>query len=142
MERRDYLMRMIEQMGAVFARVRQMLLGGTAGGAEQLNAAARRAGIDAGTARALDADSLLALLSAGGVADPTRTWLMAEFIYLDGLGLELEGSGDDALDAYRKALRLYHAIDPRIIGGITEATERIAELASRIDSLDEGVARQ
>lgn len=133
-ERRDYLLRMIEQMGAVFTRIRQLILGGSSHKGE-LQIAATRAGVDLGTARVLDVDSLLALLSTSGEADPTRTWLTAEFVYLEGLGAETTGAVDDALAAYRKARRLFLAIDPRVIGGIPEARARILELERRIGKL-------
>ena len=136
-ERRDYLLRMIEQMGAVFARLRQLVMNGS-GAQGEIQQAAQRAGVDLAMAQALEPDSLIELLSSGGVADPTRTWLMAEFLYLEGLASETEGSGDDALETYAKALRLYAAIDPRVIGGIPEAKHRLAELEGRIDRLRDG----
>jgi len=133
-ERRDYLLRMIEQMGAVFARLRQLILGGDVAESE-LSLAAARAGVDLTTARALDADSLTALLLPQGQVDPTRAWLTAELITLESLQAERQGRMDEALSGYRKAFRLYLAMDPRIIGGIPEAAQRISELESRIRAL-------
>jgi hypothetical protein len=137
-ERRDYLLRMIEQMGVVFARLRQLIQGGS-GADLEIQQAAKQAGVDLTMARALDPDSLIELLSTGGEADPTRTWLMAEFLFLDGLAAETAGAGDEALDVYVRSLRLYAAIDPRVIGGILEGRDRIAELERRILHLTAGV---
>jgi hypothetical protein len=134
-ERRDYLLRMIEQMGAVFARIRQLILGGSAVSEEELRATASRAGIDVGVVRALDAESLVNLLSAAGEVDPTRAWVTAELLYVDALAAELGGALDAAFDLYAKSLRLYTAIDPRIIGGIPEAGGRIGEIEQRITAL-------
>jgi hypothetical protein len=134
-ERRDYLLRMIEQMGSVFARIRQMILGGSTVTEEELRSAASRAGADLGVVRALDADSLVNLLSTSGEVDPTRTWVMAELLYVDALAEEVNGEAGEALDLYAKSLRLYTAIDPRIIGGIPEGAGRIAEIEERITTL-------
>jgi hypothetical protein len=137
-ERRDYLLRMIEQMGAVFARIRQMILGGSSVTEEELRIVAGRAGVDLGVVRALDAKSLVELLSTAGEVDPTRAWVMAELLYVDALGADVSGSPDEALDLYAKSLRLYTALDPRIIGGIPEAGGRIDEIAQRIAALRAG----
>jgi hypothetical protein len=133
-ERRDYLLRMIEQMGAVFARLRQMILGGSAAESE-LTSASRRAGVDLTTARALDAESLVTLLLPQGQVDPTQAWLTAELMALEALYAERQGRSDEALSHYRKAFRLYLAMDPRIIGGIPEAAGSMAELEARIQAL-------
>jgi hypothetical protein len=135
-ERRDYLLRMIEQMGAVFARLRQLILGGEVA-QEEMRSAASRAGVDLTTAKVLDADSLLVLLLPEGQVDPTRTWLTAELIGLDALAADRQGRIEEALEGYRKALRLYLALDPRIIGGIPEAANRMAELEARITALSD-----
>jgi len=134
-ERRDYLLRMIEQMGAVFARIRQLILGGSTVSEEELRAAASRGGVDFGVVRALDAESLVDLLSVAGEVDATRAWVMAELLYVDGLGADVSGLHEEALDLYLKALRLFTAIDPRIIGGIPEAGGRIFEIEQRITAL-------
>lgn len=135
MDRRDYILRMIEQMGAVFARLREIIMGGHAEVEDELKLAAHRSGVDLAMARALDPESLLGLLSAEGQPDPTRTWLFAELLAIDGLAAETRGRLDQALALFQKALRLYLAIDPRIIGGIPEAASRVDELQFRISRL-------
>lgn len=134
-ERRDYLLRMIEQMGAVMARLREMILGGVAGSLEEIRRTGARAGVDIGLARALETESLVALLSPDGSPDSTRIWVLAELLALEGLDAERRGNDEEALSLYRKALRLYLAIDPRVIGGIPEAEDRRKELEHRITIL-------
>jgi hypothetical protein len=133
--RRDYILRMIEQMGAVFARLRQMILGGGSGVEEELRKASGMAGVDLGTARVLDGESLLALLAPAGQPDATRIWVIAELLYLDGLDEFQKGRPGSALASWQKALKLYTVLDPRIIGGIPEAAERIPELERRVEEL-------
>jgi hypothetical protein len=60
---------------------------------------------------------------------------MAEMLYLDGLHAEAAGRIDESLGSYRRSLRLFLALDPRVIGGIPEAAERTAELEQRIGQL-------
>ena len=132
--RRDYILRMIEQMGAVFARLRQLILGGERA-EEKLHAAAQQAGVNLDMARALDAESLIALLAPDAQADVTRVWVMAELLFLDGLQASQRGNDALAREAWGKAIRLYGALDPGIIGGLPEAAARITELEGRLGGL-------
>jgi hypothetical protein len=133
---RDYILRMIEQMALVIARIRKLFLGGDVEAARaELRAEAARQGVDLPLARALDPESLLLLLSPTGVPEPGRCWVFAEMLYLDGLQSAAQGDTDDAVRAYGNALRLFLALDPSVIGGIPEASARIAELEQRIDAL-------
>ncbi len=132
MDRRDYVMRMIEQMGAMVARVRRMLLGGEPI-AEELTTAASHAGVDLEMARVLDARSLLELVAPEGQAEPGRAWVMAELLALDGERLDVLGRRDEAVDRYGKALLLFGALHPSVIGGLPEAAERIAWLEERLE---------
>jgi hypothetical protein len=104
MERRDYLLRMLEDMGRIIARMRELLVGGdTAGAAVELQAAAKLAGLDLGTTRSLTAESLLMILRPTGDGDPTRVRLVAEL--LDGAAelARAEGKDDDAARYAAKA---------------------------------------
>jgi hypothetical protein len=104
MERRDYLLRMLEDMGRVIARLRELLLGGdTTGAALELQAAAKLAGLDLGAARSLTAESLLMILRPTGDGDPTRVRLVAEL--LDGAAAvaHAEGKDDEAAQYEAKA---------------------------------------
>jgi hypothetical protein len=135
LDRRDYLMRMIEQLGAALSQLRQMLLGG-----EPIEAAlrqeARKSGVDLDLARALDAESLADLLSPGGQPDVSRIWVMAELLHLDGLRLDAEGMSDAAAELHRKALRLYLVLEPAVLGGLPEAASRVREIEARLATPD------
>jgi len=111
MERRDYLLRVIEEMGRITARIREMLLGGdVVKAATELQAAARVAGLDVGTARALTADSLLLLLRMSPDADNGRVKLAADLLELDAMVAEAEGK-EAVAESYRlKATQLREAV--------------------------------
>ncbi len=133
---RDYILRMIEQMALIVARIRRRILGGDPGAAEELRAEASRHGVDLTLATVLDEESLLLVLAPGG--DPAHCWLMAEMLYLEGLQAEASARFDESLSCYRRSLRLFLALDPRIIGGLPEAAERVAELEQRIATIARG----
>ena len=79
MEREDYLIRMIAQMGLVLARVRRMLLEGkTAEAGGELEDAAVKGGIDLGLVIALDEPSLRPVLLTGGDVDRPKCAFFAE----------------------------------------------------------------
>jgi hypothetical protein len=84
MEREDYLIRMIAQMGLVLARVRHMLLDGTTAEAgDELEHAALNGGIDLRIVLALDERSLRPLLTTGGEFDRPKCAFFAEVVYLE-----------------------------------------------------------
>jgi len=130
-QRRDYLMRMIEQMGVAFARIRQMLIGGEPVG-DVLRLEARKSGVDLDLARVLDADSLADVLSPNGQPDVTRLWVMAELLHLDGLRLDMEGRMDEGEALHRKSLRLYLALEPAVLAALPEGAIRLQEIEERL----------
>ena len=131
MQRRDYLMRMIEQMGVAFARIRQMLIGGEPVG-DMLRLEARKSGVDLDLARVLDADSLADVLSPNGQPDISRLWVMAELLHLDGLRLDAEGRPEEGEALHRKSLRLYLALEPAVLAALPEGAIRIREIEERL----------
>jgi hypothetical protein len=135
---RDYILRMIEQMAAVIARLRQRIVGGDATAGEDLRQTAGLYGLDLDAVRAVDAETMLLLLAPNGQPDVSRTWLMAELLYLDGLRLEAEDDARAAHHAYARALLLYNSLEPSTIGGLPEAGERIGELRARLVDLEPG----
>lgn len=136
---RDYILRMIEQMAVIIAAIRRKILHGEVeAGAADLRAEAARQGVDLELARALEPESLLLMLSPVGEPEPGRCWVMAELLYLDGLHAQAKGDPDDALASYRRALRLFLALDPRVIGGIPDAADRVRELEDRIHAISDG----
>lgn len=134
---RDYIMRMIEQMAAVVARLRKRILGGEAEAVdEELRQHAGIYGVDLEAARAVDSQTLLLLLSPTGQPDITRAWITAELLYVDGLRLEAQGDVREAHHVYSKALLLFNSLEPSSIGGLPEAGDRIGELRARLLELE------
>ena len=83
---RDYILRMIEQAGTVLKGVIARLRGGGIGRSEltpDLARAAQLGGLDLELLRVCDSSGLLQLISPTGEADPSRTWLAAETLFLD-----------------------------------------------------------
>ncbi len=140
MAQRDYIMRMIEQLGAALVSLRRLILGGTADREtvrRTLRDSADSVGFNLDLARSATVDTVRLLVAPTGEIEPGRCWLIAEVLYLDGLDLELEGSVDDALHQYGKATALYELLEPEglIIAGLPEATERLGEIKQRVSDL-------
>jgi hypothetical protein len=134
--RRDYILRMIEQVGAALAELRRRILG-RKDAAEARDALARtagQAGLDIELLRAFDIPTLQLFAAPGGEVDPTRCWLMAEVLYLDGLEARLSESDDDGRESLLKARSLYDLVRPfgGMLVGMPEAAERIAEIDARL----------
>jgi SAM-dependent methyltransferase len=142
MTERDYILRMIEQFGVALARLRRLLAAGASGETvrRELDLAGRQVGIDFDMARLASEDTLAALLTAGGEVNPSRCWMTAELLFLDGLDAEAAGETDAARLSYRKALTLYSLIRPHgvFLVGWPEAAERTEEIRERIRVLDRG----
>jgi hypothetical protein len=130
MEREDYLIRMIAQMGLVLARVRRMLLEGRnveAGG--ELEEAAVKGGIDLGLVIALDEPSLRPLLLTGGDFDRPKCAFFAEVVYLEWQRQLAMGHADRAARCARRALLLFALAYEGIVMD-DETRERMNELQS------------
>jgi len=130
MHQRDYILRIIEQIGAAFAELRRRILRRQDASVtrESLASVASQAGFDIELLRGFDLPTLHLLVSPLGEVDPTRCWLMAEILYLDGLEATLsEGDGRNSL---MKARALYDLVRPAggMLVGMPEAAERIAEI--------------
>jgi hypothetical protein len=108
MQREDYLLRMIAQMGRVLAAVRRLLLEGKHSAAgDELERAAQKGGIDLGLVLALDGASLEALLRTGGEIDRPKCAFFAEVIYLEWRRQLALGRTLQAAVCARRALLLY-----------------------------------
>src|ERR1700752_5155751 len=84
MQREDYILRMIAQMGRGPARNRELLLEGKhVEAGEETERAARKAGIDLRMVIALNEESLRPLLLTGGEIDQPKCALFAELVYLE-----------------------------------------------------------
>ncbi len=138
MAQRDYLLRMIEQMGQVLIRLRKMLAGELVGGErfqQQLDNAATQFGITPGLLRDATPETLAMLLAP--TVDPSRCWLAAELLYLEGLDADAAARTDDAIAAYEKARLLFRLIEPAgaLLTGWPEAAERLGEIRQRLAAL-------
>ena len=137
---RDYILRLIEQAGAVLRRLLDRVLARSASRediARDLRHAAQLGGLDLDLLRLCDGPTLLQLVTPGGEPEPARTWLAAESLYLDGLAADLEGAGDDAERSLAKALMLYRLVQPGPVlpTGIPEAADRVRDIEARLARL-------
>jgi hypothetical protein len=133
MQREDYLLRMIAQMGRVLAAIRRMLLEGKNSAAgDELERAAQKGGIDLRFVLALDETSLEPLLRTGGEIDRAKCAFFAEVIYLEWRRQLAMGDMLQAERCARRALLLYAlAYDGIVVDD--ETRQRIAELEGHIE---------
>ena len=141
MHQRDFILRQIEQIGAALVALRNLILGRKADPAriqEELNALAGQGGMDLTLLRGFSEDTLYMFVSPTGEIEPARCWLMAEFLYLDGLQAQLEERGADARTSLEKARMLFTLIEPAggMLVGIPEAAGRVDEIDTRLEELD------
>jgi hypothetical protein len=131
-QREDYLLRMIAQMGRVLAAIRRKLIQGKNSEAgEQLEQVAQKGGIDLRLVLALDEPSLEPLLSTGGEIDRAKCAFFAEVIYLEWRRqLAMERLPQAKRCAQRAALLYALAYDGIVMDDQTR--QRIAELQGRI----------
>lgn len=137
MPQRDYILRLIEQMGALFAALRNRILGRKVDPVaiqDELGRLAGRTGFDLALLRGFDGESLRMLVAPTGEVEPARCWMMAELLYLDGLQAEVEGRADDARAGLEKAKLLYTLIEPGggLLLGLPEAGERVRDIDERL----------
>lgn len=150
MVQRDYILRLIEQMGAMLAELRRAILGRMGGDAgseraaadhaeDVLRRAAGEAGMDLALARAASADALPAMLSPGGEVDPMRCWLLAEVLMTDGVQRWHEGNPESARSSLAKAAVLFKLTGPGFhLAGFPEAQDRLEEIESLLARLSAG----
>jgi hypothetical protein len=122
-DRRDYIMRLIEQVGQALIALRRRILA--------------RGGLDFDLARAMTSETLLLMVAPGGEVDPGRCWLLAEMFYLEGVEAELSGWVGEARDSLQRAAFLFGMLQP-IAGnlvGLPEAGPRIEEIERRLTGL-------
>lgn len=140
MDRRDYIMRMIEQLGTILVALRRRIMGQEVGreeAAETLRETARLGGLDYDLARAMTPETLLLMVAPGGEVDPGRCWLVAELSYLEGLDAALASDVEQARDGLERAAYLFGLLQP-LTGnflGVTEAADRLEEIEERLAAL-------
>ncbi len=140
---RDYILRMIEEMGMVLVRLREVILGRASSRHHvegQIQKALQGIGFDFEIARIADGETLERMVAPTGQVEPARAWLIAESFYLEGLEAQIDQRDGDAMSGFRKALRLYRLVAPDMLlpTGFTEATDRIREIEQRMAELDGG----
>lgn len=146
MDRRDYILRMIEELGRAILALKLMILArGAAPGevGESLTKIARDGGLDFELAKAMSADSLLMMVAPGGEVDPSRCWLLAELFDLEGIDLELADDLEGARGAWERAGFLFGMLQP-VPGlpiGIEEAREKVASIERKLEGLPPRKAR-
>jgi hypothetical protein len=129
MQREDYLLRMIAQMGRVLAAVRRKLLEGkNVEAGEDLARASQQGGIDLKFVIGLDEESLEPMLRTGGEIDRPKCAFFAEVIYLEWQRQRAMGHESQAERCAARALLLYAlAYDGIVIDD--ETRQRMEELA-------------
>ena len=127
---------MIEQLGAALAELRRRILNKANLGAVRADLArtASEVGFSIELLRGFDLPTLHLLVSPTGEVDPTRCWMMAELLYLDGLEIAMSASDDEAQESLLKARGLFELLRPKggMLVGMPEASERIAEIDLRL----------
>ncbi|MBE0591381.1 MAG: hypothetical protein IH616_03135 [Gemmatimonadales bacterium] len=138
---------MIEQAGMVLKHLLARVLGRTADRetiARDLRQAAQLGGLDLDILRLCDGPTLAQVVAPGGETDPSRAWLAAETLFVDGCGAQIDDRPGDAAASFTKALTLYRLLEPTDVlpTGFPEATERIREIEERLRALpDSGNGR-
>jgi hypothetical protein len=140
MQQRDYILRLIEQMGAALVALRNRILGRRVDPLrvrEELTGLAGQAGYDLALLRGFSGDTLHMLVSPTGEVEPGRCWLIAELLYLDGLQAQVEERTVEAREGLQKARLLFQLIEPAggMLVGLPEAADRIADIDVRIEAL-------
>lgn len=135
---RDYLLRLIEQLGQALSRLMERILDRSGDGLPEveveLAAVARKAGLDLQLARSLAPDSLHLIVAPGGSLSPSRCWLLAELLFLHGLHWEGRGDGDEARRSLVRSLALYRLAEPEWSSDISlpDPDQRVRELELRL----------
>jgi hypothetical protein len=135
---RDYILRVIEQLGAALAALRRRILGRREDPAklrDELATLAQRAGFDLDVLRALSGETLHMLVSPAGEVEPARCWLMAELLYADGVHALAEERAADAAASLGKARLLFGLIAPGggLLVGLPEAGARAREIDALLE---------
>jgi hypothetical protein len=139
---RDYILRMIEQMGQALIALRNSILGRKRSSEEigdKLRSASRQVGFDLDLARAATPETIMMLIAPFGEVEPGRCWMVAEVLYLDGLQAQMEERMDDAAASFEKALPLYELLEPGALHlALPEARERVREIEHALRCLEAG----
>ena len=140
MVQRDYILRLIEQLGAALIQLRQSILGKGAEDAQVesvLRRSAQGVGMDLDLARVASPDSLYAMIAPTGEVDPMRCWLMGETFLTDALHQRSKGRRKEAMDALVRARVLFSLVGKdALLAGYPEASERVDEIDALMQALE------
>lgn len=147
MPQRDYILRLIEQLGATLVALRNRILGRKVDPEaihQELAGLAGQSGFDLELLRGFTGETLRMLVSPTGDVEPARCWLMAEVLYLDGLQAHAELRARDARSSLAKARLLFGLIEPGggMLVGLAEAGERAREIDDLLSALGSGDASE
>ena len=138
MIQRDYILRLIEQAGRALAALRRQIVGGDMVGQDardEVDQVLAGIGLDLDLALRASPDTLELMIASTGEVDPTRTWVLAESLYVFGLGAEANGQEAEARVAFERAGRLYALLEPgAAFYGLAEAGARVREIRERLDT--------
>ena len=132
MEQRDYVLREIERIGFLLARLRDRIRGRLGSSEElrqELQAAARSLGVDLEIARAVDPETLVLLI---GSTDVTRRWFFAESLLLEGLDAKDAGRADDAADLLLRSRMLFESLRAFSEPSLPDVDARLAEIDAEL----------
>ena len=141
MPQRDYILRMIEQIGGVLAQLLRRIMGREISREElqrELQAVGRSLGTDFDLAHQVTPETMLMLISPSGDIEPGRCWVLGEMFYLEALDAKLAGDEGAAMDRLARAHLLFSAVSGRhsTLPGFPEAAERLRDIARLRDELD------
>ena len=132
MAQQDYILRLIEQLGAALIQLRKAILGKGVEESEVehvLRRSAAGVGMDLELARVASPESLRAMIAPTGEVDPMRAWLMGETLLTDALHHRSMGRVEACLGGLTRARALFTLVGKdAFLAGYPEADERIAEI--------------
>jgi hypothetical protein len=134
---RDYVLRLIEQAAAVLKELMDRLRGRRVSRDEvllDLKRVAFLGNLDLDLLRVLDANAVRMIALQLGQSDPSRIWLAAEMLYLDGMSAQAVDDQAGARSSFAKALMLYGLVEPTVTlpGGFPEVMERMQDIETRL----------
>ncbi len=136
---RDYILRLIEQSGAVLRALLARVLGGAVGMEEvrhELQHAGKLGGLDADQLLLFDVETIKYIIGPNHQEDPSKAWLAAEMLYVHAVAAETAEETEVARAAFSKARALFSLLAPTwIVPGFAEAADRVADIDHRLGRL-------
>jgi hypothetical protein len=137
----DYIIRLLQQLGAMLATIAGKKSVGDLAGAEQEIAeqCLRHTGLPLMVVKQSSPEDLAALLAMGGAMQVPRALILAELLREDGALSEARGNPPGAVMSYRQSAELIARALPSLRGEDERAfLERQAELAVKLRDLGGG----